>query len=46
MASIHAEVSAGAEIAESHAIVDRIEREAAPENGTFAGNPYGSGRNR
>ena len=33
MASIHAEVSAGAEIAESHAIVDRIEREAARKMG-------------
>ena len=33
MASIHAEVSAGAEIAEYHAIVDRIEREAARKMG-------------
>ena len=33
MASIHAEVSASTDIAVSHAIVDRIEREAARKMG-------------
>lgn len=46
MASIHAEVPAKVDIEDSHAIVDRIERDALEKLGIFLGHPYGSGRNR
>lgn len=46
MASIHAEVPAKVDIEDSHAVVDRIERDALEKLGIFLGHPYGSGRNR